>query len=156
MRNVIFVIFILPIILSIVLGGFVLAQVSNELDRELNMAQFEISDKPILQSGALKIIGLKSEYTTSDPIEIEISVSDPFFDCGDLYLTIFDIGTSQKIAYTQSGYFSQCFERNNLNLPTEEEFSETVDTPGRYQLVAEINDKNQQKTITASKEFTVN
>ena len=155
MRNVIFVIFILPVILSFVLGGYVLAQVTSEPDRELNMSQFEMSNTPIVQTGALKIIGLKGEYTTSESIEIEISVSDPFFDCGDLYLTIYDISSSQKVAFTQSGYFSQCFDRNNLNLPTEEKFSETIDTPGKYQLVAEINDENQQKTITVSKEFTV-
>ena len=155
MRNVVFVIFLLPVILSIVLGSYVLGQVTNEPGRELNMAQFEISDGPILKAGALTIIGLKSQYTTSEAVEIEISVSDSAFDCGDLYLTIYDVSVSPKAAYTQSGYFNQCFARNNLNLPTDETFSETVKTAGKYELVAELRDINQQKTIFASKEFTV-
>jgi hypothetical protein len=155
MRNVVFVIFLLPVVLSLLLGTLVLAEVVKDPDRQLNMMQFEISDRPIISSGAIKIIGLNSEYTTSQAVEVQISVSDATFDCGDLYVTIYDVSLPTRQPVTQSGYFGQCFAKNGVNLPISDKFSEKIDKAGQYELVVEMLDKNQQKTITVSKKFAV-
>ena len=99
----------------------------------------------------LKIIGLKNQYSVSEPIQIQVIVDDQSFSCGDLYITIYTSG--KENAVTQSGYFEQCFGDNQF-FPLEE-FSEIVDTPGRYELVVDMLDKNQKNSITTSEEFTV-
>ena len=103
----------------------------------------------------MEILGLQKEYSTSIPIEISISVSDPIFDCGDLYITIYDISKIPKEVVTQSGFFEQCYDKKNLVMPIDDKFSEMIDSPGQYELISEINDKDYKKSLTASERFTV-
>ena len=119
------------------------------------MMPFDFSGGFTTSSGAMMIIGLESEYSKSTPIEISISVSDPIFDCGDLYITIYDVSKVPKEVVTQSGFFGQCYEKNNLVMPIDDEFSELVNTPGQYELVSEINDKEYKKSLTKSERFIV-
>ena len=119
------------------------------------MMPFDFSDKFGASSGAMTIIGLQKEYSNSKPIEISVSVSDPIFDCGDLYITIFDVSKIPKEVVTQSGFFDQCYEKNNLTMPTDDEFSELIDSPGQYEIVSEINDKTYKKSLTVSERFIV-
>ena len=147
-------VFVIPIVFSFVFGSAVLADVLQEPDRELNMWQISSSGTSFGSSSSIKIIGLESQYSTSIPVEIQIQVDDVAFDCGDLYITIYDI-SSTKQALTQSGYFDQCFEAKNLMLPIDDEFSEVVDTPGDYEITVTILDKTQKETITAKEKFTV-
>lgn len=154
-QKVVFVVFLIPAIISIFFGGFVLGEVLKKPERELNMPPFDFSGKFVTSSGAMKIIGLQEEYSNSAPIEISISVSDAIFDCGDLYITIYDISKVPKEVVTQSGFFEQCYEKNNLVMPIDDKFSELVDTPGRYEVVSEINDKGYKNSLTASERFTV-
>lgn len=151
--SVTFVVFLLPVILSLLIGSLVMGEVLQEPERELNMWPFE--DSGIVSSGAIKISGLEKQYLVSEPIEIEISVTDLAFDCGDLYITIYDLSTTPKQVVTQSGFFDQCFNRNNGILPVDDEFSETVDVAGQYELEIEMNDKHYKKTITANGRFTI-
>jgi len=118
------------------------------------MWPFELSDKILVTSGAITIIGLDDNLSKSQPIKITVSVSDPIFDCGDLYITIYDISKTPKEVVTQSAFFGQCYEKNNLMMPIDDEFSETIDS-GKYEIVAEINDKEYKKTLTASETFIV-
>ena len=60
-----FIVYILPIILSVSLGTLVMAEALNDPDRELNMWQFD-SSKSIIQKGELIISGLDTTYSTSD------------------------------------------------------------------------------------------
>ena len=116
MRSLVYV-FIVPIIFSLFLGTFVMAEVLKDPNRSLQMWNFKFSEGgEIFQSNELEIIGLLSKYSSSNPIEIEVSIQDSTFDCGDLYITIFDL-SSPKQVITQSGYFDQCFVRNNQLLP---------------------------------------
>ena len=108
----------------------------------------------IFQSKELKIIGLSSKYSTSDPIEIEVSLQDATFDCGDLYITISEQSPSKQVI-TQSGYFEQCFVKNNQLLPVDDKFSETIDSSGQYELSIEMKDKTSKKSLTASEKFIV-
>lgn len=154
MQGSAFVIFLFPAMISILFGTFVMAEVLKEPERQLNMWPFKSSETG-MQSGAIKIIGLQKEYSTSAPIQIEISILDPTFDCGDLYLTIYDLGVSPNQVITQSGFFDQCFESNNLKLPVDDKFSETIDASGQYEIVVEMNDKHYKKIITASEKFII-
>jgi len=154
-RRVVFAVFLIPAVASIFFGGLVLGEVLKKPERELNMMPFDFSDKFVASSGAMTIIGLQKEYSNSKPIEISVSVSDPIFDCGDLYITIFDISKVPKEVVTQSGFFGQCYEKNNLTMPTDDEFSELIDSPGQYEIVSEINDKTYKKSLTVSERFIV-
>ena len=154
-RNITFVVFLFPVVVSLLIGTFVLAEVLKEPDRELNMLQFEFSGDIVVSSGAIKITGLQNEYSSTQPIQIDVSINDSTFDCGDLYITIYDLNLTPKQVVTQSGYFGQCFERNNLMLPIDDEFSETVDVPGQYEIVVEMNDKNYKTSISGSEKFIV-
>ncbi|MFQ6025562.1 MAG: hypothetical protein ACE5JT_03505 [Nitrosopumilaceae archaeon] len=154
-RAVVFIVFLLPVVLSVVFGAFVLADVLKQSDRELNMWQFKISGGPIQYSSDIKIQNLVPTYSVSQPIEIEILVTDSHFDCGDLYVTVYDIGKSPKQVVMQSGFFGQCFAHDNVTLPTEDFFSEKIDTPGRYEIVVELFDTGYKKSIASAAEFIV-
>ncbi len=132
-----------------------MAEVLKEPDRKLNLWQFEYSESPTAKSELLKIIGLKQVYSTSDAVEVQIMVDDPFFNCGDLYITIFDVSTIYKQVITQSGYFGQCFENNNSILPVDDVFSEVIQTPGEFEIIVEVNDKRQTHTISTNAKFAV-
>ena len=154
-RKVVFAVFLIPAVISIFFGGFVLGEVLKKPERELNMMPFDFSGEFTISSGAMTINGLQKEYSKSVPIEISVSVTDPIFDCGDLYITIYDVSKVPKEVVTQSGFFAQCYVKNNLVMPIDDKFSELVDSPGQYELVSEINDKDFKKSLTTSERFTV-
>ena len=156
-QNVAFVVFLFPVVASMGFGMFVLADVLQEPNRELKMWPFGDLLRPPTQTGdaEIKIQELLKTYSVSMPIEVKIVVSNPDFDCGDLYITIYDAKASPKQVITQNGFFSQCFSDGNLSLPTDDAFSEKIDKAGEYEIVAEMNDKSYQKTISATAKFKV-
>ena len=149
--RLVYVVFILPIVLSIAFGSVVMADVLQSPDRELNMWRIG-SINTLTHDESIQIIGLEKQYLASTPIEIQVNIDDPFFDCGDLYVTIY---SGKNTVITQSGFFKQCFDKNNVLLPIGDEFSEIIDTPGQYELVVKMNDQNQKSSITASGKFTI-
>ncbi len=154
-QKVVFAVFLIPAIVSVLFGGFVLGEILKKPERELDMLPFDFSGKFVSSSGDMKIIGLQEEYSISTPIEISVSVSDPIFDCGDLYITIYDVSKLPKEVVTQSGFFDQCYEKNNLVMPIDDKFSELVDSPGQYEIVSEINDKAYKNSLTTNERFIV-
>jgi len=156
-QNVAFVVFLFPVIASIGFGVFVLADILQEPNRDLNMWPFGDLVKPPTQTGdaEIKIQELLKTYSVSTPIEVKILVSNPDFDCGDLYITIYDTKTSPKQVIVQNGFFSQCFSDRNLTLPIDDAFSEKIDKAGEYEIVAEMNDKDYEKTISTTAKFKV-
>ena len=151
--GVTYLVFLLPIVFSFVFGGAVLAQVLQEPDRELNMMQFGEFKAPTISSKSISILGLESQYTTSEPVSVQISVTDDEFDCGDLYITIYHSTT--KEVFTQSGFFDQCFATSNSVLPMGDDFSELIDEPGTYEIKVDISDKNQKESLSVKGKFTV-
>ena len=149
--RLVYVVFILPIVLSIAFGSAVMADVLQSPDREINM--WRVGSNTLTHDKSIKIIGLETQYLVSTPIEIQVKIDDAFFDCGDLYVTIYSSGKNTVI--TQSGFFKQCFDENNALLPVGDEFSETIDTPGQYELVVKMNDQNQKSSITANEKFII-
>ena len=152
-RGVTYLVFLLPIVFSFVFGGAVLGQVLQEPDRELNMWQIQFSGGPIVSSKSIQIMGLENQYSVTEPIEIEISVTDSSFDCGNLYVTIYH--ESSKEVITQSGFFDQCFDKTDSLLPLDEEFSEIIDEPGNYEIKVDLSDTSQKDSISTKGKFTV-
>jgi len=150
-RAVTYVVYVLPVVFSLIFGFVVMADILQEPGRELNLLQVNLIGEET-QNESLKIIGLENQYSISEPVQIQVIVNDSLFSCGDLYVTIY---TSEENALTQSGYFHQCFEDDNSFLPINEIFSELVDIPGEYKLVVDILDQNQKNSITTSEKFTV-
>jgi len=147
----IFVVFVLPVIFSIVFGSAVMSDILQKPHRELNMWPMSYSEGVSSHKSSIEIIGLLKQYSVTVPIEIQIKVNDSSFDCGDLYITIY---SSTSDVVTQSGFFEQCFEKGNSMIPVDDKFSKIIDTPGSYELVAEMVSK-QLQNLSIKETFTV-
>ena len=103
-------------------------------DRELNMWPMTFSGNSSHDSD-LKIIGLASQYSVSEPVQIQVKINDSSFSCGDLYITVYASESSDVI--TQGGFFNQCIKNGTL-LPNNDIFSKIIDSPGSYKIVANV------------------
>ena len=151
----IFLVFVLPVIFSVLYSAAVMADILDKPDRELNMWQISYSEDSsshsYSHSDPIEIIGLSNQYSTSSPVEIQVKISDSSFDCGDLYVTIYSSGDE---VVTQGGFFEQCFELGNKLLPIDDEFSKVVDSSGSYEITAQMVSKD-LKNISTTEKFTV-
>ena len=151
----IFLVFVLPVIFSVLFSAAVMADILDKPDRELNMWQISYSEGSSNHSSSpsdpIEIIGLSNQYSTSSPVEIQVKISDSSFDCGDLYVTIYSSGDE---VVTQGGFFEQCFESGNKLLPIDDEFSKVVDSSGSYEITAQMVSKD-LKNISTTEKFTV-
>ena len=148
--SLVYVVFVLPIVLSIAFGTVVMADVLQSPDRELNM--WPMGNSEIMKNDEdISIIGLENQYSISSPVQIQVKIDDSQFDCGDLYVTVY----SGKHIVTQNGFLQQCFDENNSLLPINDDFSAIIDKPGQYDLVVKMTDQNQKSSITASGKFTI-
>ena len=151
-RGVLYAVFLLPVLFSVIFGTAVMADILQKPDRELNMWRFGQDGHDEPRSELVEIIGLEEQYTTSQPVTLEVIVSDPAFECGDLYITIY---SDDDLSITQRGFFSQCVDQGQSVLPVDERFSEIIDVPGTYRAVIELTDNNQQNSLVTSEMFTV-
>ena len=147
-----FIVFILPIIFSILVGSVVMADTLQKPDRELNMWPMSNSESSNSHGSLIEIIGLSSQYYISEPVEIEVKISNSSFNCGDLYITIYTLEKSDVV--TQDGFFEQCFENGSSILPINDKFSKAISISGSYQLVVDMVSKD-QSNISTSGIFTV-
>ncbi len=131
-RVTFYVVFLLPVLLSFVFGGAVLAL----QDHEGGYALFG--------SEQISILGLESAYSASDPVSIRISADDSF-DCGDLYISIYNSATGELVR--QAGFFDQCFVRADSDLPLGDDFSEVITIPGSYEVKADMINELQQASV---------
>jgi hypothetical protein len=128
------IVFVLPVIFSIIFGSAVMADTLQKPDRELNMWPMTFSGHSSHDSD-VEIIGLENQYSVSEPVQIQVKINDSSFSCGDLYITIYTSGSSDVV--TQGGFFNQCVKNGNL-LPNNDNFSKIIDSPGSYKIVADI------------------
>lgn len=142
MARAVYVVFLLPVVFSAIFGTVVMADILQKPDRELNMWNFGHK--------SIELVGLEHQYSTSQPINFNVVVYDPAFDCGDLYITILN----DDLVMVQQGFFNQCFNQSNT-LPINEEFSEVINVPGTYDVVVEINDINQEDSMVTSERLIV-
>jgi hypothetical protein len=140
-------VFIIPIAFSFIFGGLVLGVALQNPERTFS---FEAGTSV---SNSIQIVNLQNQYAVSDNVGASVSVSDAAFNCGDLYMTIYDVSSGQRKAVKQGAFFNQCYGSSGT-LPLEEGFSVRMDVPGQYLLEAQLFDKN-GKFITASQRFTV-
>src|SRR5256885_628435 len=154
-QKIALLVFVFPVIISIIFGASVLSNVLGQPDRHLNMWQF-VSHQPV-QTGdkGIQIQNLMNSYSTFTPVKITVLVNDTAFDCGDLYITIYDIDTTPNQVAAQNGYFSQCFAENNLTLPIHDTFSQIIGKPGNYEIVTEMKDNKNHNTIKYTATFKV-
>jgi len=145
------VVFVLPVIFSIIFGSAVMADILQKPDRELNMWPMSFSEGSSSHDSTLKIIGLSNQYLVSEPIEIQVKISNSSFSCGDLYITIYTSGNSDVV--TQGGFFNQCLKNGNL-FPINDKFSKVITVPGSYQVVATIVSNN-LSNISTTGIFTI-
>ena len=127
-------VFVFPVIFSIIFGSAVMADTLQKPDRELNMWPMTFSGNSSHDSD-IEIIGLENQYSVSEPVQIQVKINDSSFSCGDLYITIYTSGSSDVV--TQGGFFNQCVKNGNL-LPNNDNFSKIIDSPGSYKIVADI------------------
>ncbi|MHB8545929.1 MAG: hypothetical protein ACYDAJ_04110 [Nitrosotalea sp.] len=149
-KKIAYLVFVFPIIASLIFGGYVLSDVLGQPDRQLNMWQFKFPSNIGQQQGdkQIRLLNLVSNYTVSTPLNFSVMVNNTSFDCGDLYMTIYDPNTSPKQVIVQHAYFTQCFAQTNSSLPIQDTFSPVIDKPGIYQIVAEMKDKTNQNSIS--------
>ena len=145
-----FVVFVLPIIFSVVVGSIVMADTLQKPDRELNM--WPMSHSETSHGSSIEIIGLLNEYSISEYVEIKVKVSDSSFNCGDLYITIYN--SEKNNVVTQGAFFEQCFNSESDLLPIDNKFSKVINTPGSYHLVVDMISKD-LSNISTSGIFTV-
>ncbi len=150
-----FVIYILPIVLSVSLGTAVMAETLGNSDRELNFLQFGGEGYSPSDKSEISLIGYTTEIAKNSNLEFSINLSNSDFNCGDLYITIYDISTSEKEVLTQSGYLKQCFIQNNNILPVGENYSELISKPGTYEIYVEIYDQKYSKSISMTETLRV-
>ena len=145
-----FVVFILPVIFSVIVGSIVMADTLQKPDRDLNM--WPMSNSETSHGSSIQIIGLSAQYSLSESIEIKVKVSDSSFNCGDLYITIYDSDKSNVV--TQGAFFEQCFSSESNLIPISDKFSKVINTPGSYDLVVDMISKD-LSNISTSGTFTV-
>ena len=145
------VVFVLPVIFSIIFGSAVMADILQKPDRELNMWPMSFSEGSSSHDSTLKIIGLSNQYLVSEPIEIQVKISNSSFSCGDLYITIYTSGNSDVV--TQDGFFNQCLKNGDL-FPINDKFSKILTVPGSYQMTVHIV-SNELSNISTSGIFTI-
>ena len=151
-----FAIYILPIVLSVSLGTAVMAETLSDSDRELNFLQFGGEGYTSSSKTDIRLIGYSSEITQNSNLEFSIKLSNSDFNCGDLYITIYDVSNSEKQVLTQSGYLKQCFIQNNNTLPVGEIYSELISKSGTYEIHVEIFNQNYSKNMSITQTIRVN
>ena len=151
-----FVVYVLPIILSVGLGAVVMAEALNNSDRTLNMWQFNQSGISEVSTETIQVIGLQTQYTTSESVDLQIKLNDYTFDCGDLYITIYKIPNTSKEVVTQSGFLNQCYDKDGSYLPINEKYSEVLSEQGKYEIFIEIYNKTYKQTDSLVANITVN
>ncbi len=150
-----FVIYVLPIVLSVSLGTAVMAETLSSSDRELDFLQFGERDSAHSSKSEIVLVGFNNEIMQNSNLEFSINFSNSDYNCGDVYITIFDVSTSEKQVLTQSGYLKQCFIQNNNTLPVGEDFSEQISKPGTYEIYIEIFDQKYTNNVSMTETLRV-
>ena len=128
------VVFVLPVVFSIIFGSAVMADTLQKPDRTLNMWPMTFSENSSHDSD-IKIIGLANQYSVDEPVEIQVKINNSSFTCGDLYITIYASESSDVV--TQGGFFDQCVKDGNF-FPINDTFSKVITVSGSYKIVVDI------------------
>ena len=133
-----------------------MAETLSSPDRELNFLQFGGEGHSSSSKSGINLVGFNNEITQDSNLEFSIEFSNPAFNCGDLYITVYDISTSEKQVLTQSGYLKQCFMQNNNVLPVDDNYSELIAKSGTYEIYIEIFNERYSDNISITETLRVN
>ena len=131
-----------------------MAETLSSPDRELNFLQFGGGGYDSSSKSGISLVGFNNEISQNSNLEFSINFSDSDFNCGDLYITIYDV-TSGKQVLTQSGYLKQCFVQNNDLLPVDDTFSELITQPGTYEIHIEIFNEKYSESVSMTETLRV-
>ena len=145
------IVFLLPVVFSIIFGSAVMADILQKPDRELNMWPMSFSEGSSSHDSSLKIIGLSNQYLVTKPIEVQVKVNDSSFNCGQLYITIYNSENDE--VETQGAFFNQCLKNGDL-FPINDKFSKILTAPGSYQLTVDVVTSD-LPAISTSGTFTI-
>ncbi|MDE1862930.1 MAG: hypothetical protein KGI33_08465 [Thaumarchaeota archaeon] len=159
-RKIAYVVFVFPVVISVILGGYVLSNVLAQPDRHLNLWQidlnFSFATEPAqIGSKDIRIVDLNGSYAPATPLDFKVRVNDTSFDCGDLYMTVYNMSSVPKQVVSQNAYFNQCFVHGNSTLPLSGPFSPVINSTGTYQVVAEMRNKSYTGDINVTATFNV-
>ena len=143
-----YVVFVLPVIFTLVFSTAVLAGALDTMDRELNMWPGGGHNSSTL-GGEIVISGLHDEYDQSDTIEFHAIVTEHRYDCGTLFVRMY---SSVGEMVEERIYESQCFAAESLPLPLEG-FSTTAGAPDSYTVTVTMSAGEDR--LLASAVFTV-
>ena len=132
-----------------------MAETLSSSDRELNFLQFGGEGYTSSSNNVINLVGFNDELLQNSNLEFSIKLSNSDFNCGDLYITIYDVSNSVKEVLTQSGYLKQCFIQNNNILPVGENYSELMSESGTYEIYIEIFNEKYSKNISTTETLRV-
>ena len=132
-----------------------MAETLSSPDRELNFAQFGSEGHTSSSKSEISLTGFSNEIVQNSNIEFSIQLSNSDFNCGDLYITIYDTSSSEKQVLTQSGFLKQCFIQNNNILPVDENYSELITKSGTYEIYVEIFNETYNDSISMTETIRV-
>jgi len=132
-----------------------MAETLTSSDRELNFLQFGDEGYTSSSKNVINLVGFNDELLQNSNLEFSIKLSNSDFNCGDLYITIYDVSNSVKEVLTQSGYLKQCFIQNNNILPVGENYSELMPESGIYEIHIEIFNEKYSKNISTTETLRV-
>ncbi|RNJ72692.1 MAG: hypothetical protein EB832_03215 [Thaumarchaeota archaeon S14] len=139
-RAAVTLVFVLPAIASVALGGAVMAQMLQEPGRGGG-------------AGHVSLVGLEGSYAAPAALSVSVSVGHDAFDCGDLDIVVRDAG-GQTVG--QGGFFGQCFALEGTEVPVGGPFTLGIEAPGEYEITATMTDAQKRSRATATEAFTVN
>ena len=131
-----------------------MAETLSDSDRELNFLQFGGDGHSYTSDDGISLVGFNTQITQNSNLEFSIVFTDSDFNCGDLYITIYDI-TSGKQVLTQSGYLKQCFVQNNNLLPVDDTYSELISKSGTYEIHIEIFNEKYSQSVSMTETLRV-
>lgn len=140
-RGAVTLVFVLPAIASVALGGAVMAQMLGEPGRAGG-------------EGHLSIMGLEGEYAAPAALSVSVAVGHAGLDCGDLDIVVREAATGEPVG--QGGFFGQCFARAGATVPVDGPFTLGIDSPGEYEITVTMADAQKRSRASATEAFTVN
>ena len=110
-----YLVFLMPIVVSVPLAAYVMADILSKPDRKLDMWPFDDYDA---HPNSVIDSGVASAYSASDTLEIRVLDSD----CGDTYGTVID---SDDNFISQNFSFNLCMGENKPNVSADKSLEST-------------------------------
>jgi len=136
-RRVAYLVFLIPVVISVPIAAYVLADIVSQPDRKLNLWPFDGSDDGHANSAVDP--GAAAAYSVNGPTQAKAETLDSDFGCGDACIAAYDSG---GVPATQNALFDPCSARNGY-APAGDRFPGLPDGSGGCQTVLVMLDGQQ-------------